>query len=83
MINWKIDYYISVIKKELPAIDSTIRKRILKNIDEKLKTQPGLFGKPLRGEMAGFWSLRVGDYRVIYKLKIEKRIITITHINHG
>ena len=34
---------------------------------DALAAQPEL-GKPLRGELEGVWSARVGRYRVIYRL---------------
>jgi mRNA interferase RelE/StbE len=31
-------------------------------------------GKPLKRELVGLWSLRVGRFRIIYRLKSERRI---------
>ncbi|HEX5036041.1 MAG TPA: type II toxin-antitoxin system RelE/ParE family toxin [bacterium] len=34
-------------------------------------------GKPLQRELAGFWSLRVQRYRIIYKILTEERRILV------
>ncbi len=50
---------------KLPASD---RKRIKRAIEDKLTTRPEIFGKPLRQSLKGCRSLRVGKYRVIYRI---------------
>lgn len=56
--------------------------QIVKAINSKLKTNPEIFGKPLRKPQHGKWSLRVGDYRVIYELENETHLVKITAIGH-
>lgn len=82
MTRWKIEYRESVDKKELLALDQTTRKRILKVINRKLTNHPQIYGKPSKHKLSGYWSLRIGDHRVIYMMNAEKRSITITHIGH-
>jgi mRNA interferase RelE/StbE len=56
--------------KEIKALDREVQVRILREINI-LKTNPYV-GKPLRGEWKGIYSLRIGDYRVLYQIKEEK-----------
>lgn len=65
---YSIDYARAVMENDLPMIGKAERARIKSAIETKLKTQPDLFGKPLRKPMAGYWDLRVGNYRVIYRI---------------
>lgn len=60
--------YHHEIDKDVGRINRNLRKRIGRAIQERLATHPESYGKPLRGSLAGFWSLRVGDYRVVYKI---------------
>ncbi|MGB9756332.1 MAG: type II toxin-antitoxin system RelE family toxin [Candidatus Bathyarchaeales archaeon] len=53
--------------KNIEALDRKIQVRILQEI-KILKTNPYV-GKPLRGEWKGVYSLRIGDYRVLYQVK--------------
>ncbi|MGB9675839.1 MAG: type II toxin-antitoxin system RelE family toxin [Candidatus Bathyarchaeales archaeon] len=53
--------------KSIKALDRKIQARIIREINT-LKTNPYV-GKPLRGEWKGVYSLRIGDYRVLYQIK--------------
>ena len=53
--------------KEIKALDREVQVRILRGINI-LKTNPYV-GKPLRSEWKGIYSLRIGDYRVLYQIK--------------
>ena len=56
-------------------LDKSIQKRITKKIEE-LKESPYL-GEALVGNLAGLWKLRIGDYRITYKVERERLIIFI------
>ncbi|MEM3622172.1 MAG: type II toxin-antitoxin system RelE/ParE family toxin [Candidatus Bathyarchaeia archaeon] len=53
--------------KNIKALDRKVQVRIIQEISI-LKTNPYV-GKPLRGEWKGVYSLRIGDYRVLYQIK--------------
>ena len=63
--------------KNLKAIDAKTLKQILNKI-ESLKEEPNLFGKPLRGPLSEFRSIRAAGqrYRIIYKV-IDKEVVII------
>lgn len=61
--------YHARVGEDAAKINADIRRRIGKAMQERLSIHPESYGKPLRGSLAGFWSLRVGDYRVIYRIK--------------
>ena len=48
---------------------------IKKAIEERLITNPEIYGKPLRRTLKGYWKLRVGEYRIIFKVVEEKIFI--------
>lgn len=39
-------------------------------------------GKPLVGELSGIWSLRRGDYRILYRIDDAKRRIEVARVGH-
>ena len=45
-----------------------IRRRIKGAIEQKLVTAPETFGVPLRRSLRGYRKLRVGDYRVVFRV---------------
>jgi len=52
----------------------------VRSIHKKLKTHPEAFGKPLFGELKGYYRLRIDPYRVIYRIEKEKILVFIIHI---
>jgi mRNA interferase RelE/StbE len=61
--------------KNIKALDKEVQVRILREISI-LKTDP-FVGKPLRGEWKGVYSLRIGDYRVLYQIKENKVFLLV------
>ncbi|WP_197035228.1 type II toxin-antitoxin system RelE family toxin [Oceanivirga salmonicida] len=53
---------------------------ILKNLLDT--TNPRQYGKALKGNLTGFWRYRIGDYRLIAKIKDEKLIIILIDLGH-
>ncbi len=39
-------------------------------------------GKRLTGELAGTWSLRRGDYRVLYRIDDGRRTVEVARVGH-
>jgi mRNA interferase RelE/StbE len=39
-------------------------------------------GKPLKGELKGYWSYRVGVYRVIYTIEASEVVVYVLRIQH-
>jgi mRNA interferase RelE/StbE len=70
-------YHSDVKKVDLPKIDTKNKSKIKKAIEERLVNHPEVFGKPLQRTLKGYWKLRVGDYRVVYKY-FENDIIILT-----
>ena len=66
--------------KDLRKLDRVAIWRILRSI-ELLKEDPRS-GKRLRGQLEGFWSLRVGEFRVIYSIEESNLTITLRAVGH-
>lgn len=64
----------------LHVADRRLFSRILAKI-ESLADNP-LHGKPLVGNHAGEYSLRIGDYRVIYEIDAVNHLIFILTVKH-
>ena len=79
-MNYEILYASEVVKKDIPKIAGAYRIRIQQAIEAKLITAPDLYGKPLRRSLKGYLKLRVGDYRIVFRIEGWKvKIFTIAH----
>lgn len=72
-MNFEIIYHDLVVKNDIPSLPKTIKARIKNTIEKKLMTEPDKYGKPLRRSLKGYRKLRVGDYRIIFRIE-EKRV---------
>lgn len=80
MTSFTVLYHPLVKAEDLPAIDVKNRERIREAIETRLMNEPQRYGEPLRKNLKGYWKLRVGDYRVVFKVvKDEVRILGIMH----
>jgi mRNA interferase RelE/StbE len=77
---FKIIYHYLVVKDDIPKLSSVWKKNIRRAIEAKLTVNPEVYGKPLRQSLKNYRKLRVGDYRVIFK--IEGNSIKILVIQH-
>ena len=77
---YSLVYHPDVRSKDVPAINQNLRDRISRAIETRLTTEPQRHGEPLRHTLMGYWKLRVGDYRVVFKVvKGEVWIFGIAH----
>jgi len=67
-----------VLREDIPRIPPTSRTQIERAVNERLAVNPVGLGKPLTGEFKGLYRLRVGDWRIIYK--VEGDNVTIRFI---
>jgi mRNA interferase RelE/StbE len=78
---WQILYSESA-KSEIENLDGSIKKIIKRAIEEKLMVDPLKFGLPLRRSLFGFFKLRVGSYRIIYKIEKKEVIVLVISVGH-
>ena len=73
-----IKYHPQVKSEDIPRLSSNIAVRIENAIKKRLIVNPIKYGYYLRGSLKGYRKLRVGDWRVIYRIvDKEIRIIAI------
>jgi mRNA interferase RelE/StbE len=66
---FELRYHPDVRYVDIPQLNETLKKRIKKAVEERLSTSPHQYGEPLRKTLKGYWKLRVGDYRVVYRVE--------------
>jgi addiction module RelE/StbE family toxin len=80
-IRFKIEY-LEVVEKQVASIPSNIKNTIKNAIEERLTTNPVELGKPLRYSFKGHRRMRVGNYRIIYRIEDLTKTIIIIAIKH-
>lgn len=76
---YKIVYHPKVAN-DLLKLSVKWQEKIKWAIEERLTISPEIYGKPLRKSLKGYWKLRIGDYRAIFRL--EKSLVIIFIIGH-
>lgn len=77
---WDIKFHPLVLREDFKKIDPENQRQILRQIVKKLSSDPEAYGKALSGELHGYWRLRIGDFRVIYRIlkdRIEVFVVKI------
>lgn len=79
---FELKYHPDIKTIGIPRLSEKMIERIKTAIESRLATAPHQYGEPLRKTLKGYWKLRVGDYRVIFKIVgNELLIFGITHRN--
>lgn len=77
---YTLRYHPRVADQDLPKIPAETRRRIARQIEARLATSPERFGAPLSGSLRGYWKLRVGDHRVVFRVGgTEVWILAVLH----
>jgi mRNA interferase RelE/StbE len=72
--------YLPGAARDIRALPAAVAVRVRKAV-ERLGQDPRL-GKRLAGELAPFWSYRVGDYRIVYEIRDEELVVRIVMLGH-
>jgi mRNA interferase RelE/StbE len=68
-------YHPEVKNRDIPKLNGDVRLRIKKAIETRLMVAPQEYGEPLRKTLKGYWKLRVGDYRIVFKVEAAEILI--------
>ena len=79
---FSIEYLDTAVEEDIPALPKTMRQRVQSAIETRLAVDPVGLGKPLRYSFIGHRRIRVGDYRIVYRIDMQKNIVIIVMIKH-
>ena len=74
----------NIAERQLRKLDRPIQKRILDWLSDRIEgcKNPRHFGVPLKGDHAGLWRYRVGDYRILCEIQDQKVVVLVLTIGH-
>jgi mRNA interferase RelE/StbE len=73
-MKYRIEFLEAVVKEDLKKIDPSLRKRIYNKLEELSNKKD--IGRPLHSHLKGLFRIRVGSYRIVYKI-VEKKILIL------
>jgi mRNA interferase RelE/StbE len=69
-------------REELRKMDRKVARRVVEKLAWLAEHADEFVHQPPRGEWAGCFKLRVGDWRVVYSLEITTRTIVVHLVGH-
>ena len=68
--------------RHLDRLPEKVRAAVIETILGSIAENPHRAGKPLRGELDGLYSARRGEFRVIYEIDEEAKIVLVHRAQH-
>ena len=79
-MGWSLRFQIDA-EKDLVGIDPKTRHQIIKKLDRLIFNFDSVTPLVLTGEFRDFYKLRVGGWRVFYKVDWKQHLIIVCYIN--
>ncbi len=73
---------IPTATRELERLDKLVARRIAERINWLAANLDDVRPEPYKGDLAGLYKFRVGDYRVIYQILHDEQTIVIHQVGH-
>lgn len=74
--------YLPAAVKDIKTLSPHIKKLLECAIEERLTIDPIGFGKPLQHTLKGYRRLRVGDYRIVFRIEDATKTVLILALKH-
>jgi len=69
-------------RRTIERLPEKIALAVLDYLIGPLLENPHRVGQPLRGDLAGLHSARVGAYRIVYEINQTSRTVRVIYIDH-
>jgi mRNA interferase RelE/StbE len=74
--------WTTVSRRALTRLPEKVATAVVEFLYGSLAASPHRVGKPLKLGLEGLHSARRGDYRVIYQIDDQRRLVTIVAVEH-
>ena len=69
-------------KRSITGVPDKVAMAIIEFVYGALTDNPERVGRPLRWELEGLHAARRGDYRIVYHIDAERRVVVIEALAH-
>ncbi len=66
----------------LTSLDQNIRQRVFDKLKWFIQNVDNLKLLHLKSNLSGLYKLRVGDYRIIYEIDLNDKVVTVHKVGH-
>jgi mRNA interferase RelE/StbE len=80
-MTYRLRFHPLIFQEDFKRIDRPQQQRLIRAIEKKLTAFQDRYGRPLSGTLRGYWKLKIGEYRVVYR--IEKQEVTVYVLTIG
>lgn len=74
--------WTTAARRALTRLPEKVAAAVVEFLYGSLAASPHRVGKPLKLSLEGLHSARRGDYRVIYRIDDQRRLVTVIAIEH-
>ena len=80
---WRVEF-MAEAARDLRRLGAEAERLILRYLRQRIATaeDPRRFGRPLTGDLKGFWRYRVGDYRMIASIEDDRFVVLVVTVGH-
>jgi len=78
---WNLDVAGSA-RRAIDRLPAKIAMAVVDYLLGPLLDNPHRVGKPLRGDLTGLHSARVGAYRIVYEIDSDSHTVQVIYIDH-
>jgi mRNA interferase RelE/StbE len=80
---WRVEF-MAEAARDLRKLGAEAERLILRYLRQRIATaeDPRRFGRPLTGDLKGFWRYRVGDYRIIASIEDDRFVVLVVTVGH-
>jgi len=75
---WTVEWDIGA-QRDIKKLPKSIQLKIADTISETLSKNPYI-GEKLKGRYKGLYKYRIGNYRIIYNIQIDRLVILILRV---
>ena len=76
-MTYLLRYHPLIWKEDFKQMDRPQQQRLIRTVEKKLATRPDQYGRPLSGLLQGYWKLKVGEYRVVYRIERQEIVVYV------
>ena len=74
--------WTATAQRDVRRLPEKIATAVVEFVYGSLADNPERVGRALRLELAGLHAARRGDYRIVYRIDAEARVVLVVHVDH-